>query len=519
MTSLLNRIDTVSDGLIQNQHRLYPHLVPMYRTIHRTKPRRLIFRAIRWVNPSRQFPLMNKSKEDFDKMSEEELKKAIIELNEIRKEALAIGNRYDQMISLIERGQLPYRIMWPEKKWMSMKDRMDRAKRLKAGSSNWEKNIDKKAVELRKSMLEKNIRLEDVSEIWDPIPAFKDPKKKYRPLRTTKFPEDPESVPEAEEIEERGERFRQPAPEEFREGEQQLGHRRHEGHEQPVALGEYIVRGPITAKEDTPEGHFPGWDMSIQEARESREREGLIPDDNWAKGKKRWNTAKISKVHSSPEESPQPSPKKATSIDFADDDEKAVFITPERPEAIQAAKTAYLVDRALGLNVTPRVDEKTIGDETGYLEEQIPGVDEIDMSDDQWNEAIANPEARESLYGIHLLDIVTGNSERHGGNLKFDPDAGKFYGVGNDSAFDGGRRMEFLNSTEGATMEVRQFSGDSEQYREEMGNYFDSHYSAEKSIGIIEKYGLDFDGLRRKNESLKETFVNSAMGFVSKGVS
>ena len=514
---LLTKIDAVTAGLLQLQHRLYPWLVPAYRTIHRTKPRRLIFRAIRWVSPERHFPLMSKSKEDFDRMDEAELKKAIIQLNDIRKEALAIGNRYDQMIDLISLGQLPYRIMWPENKWMSMADRLDRANRLKKGTDTWEKSIDKKAVELRKAMLDKGIKLQDVSEIWDPIPAFKDPKKKYQPLRRVKEPQDPEARREAEEIEERGEPFKLPSPEEFREGEKQIGHRTHEGHVAPVSMGEYIVRGPVTAKEDTPEGFFPGWDVSIQEAREQREREGLVPDENWTHGKKSWDTTKITKVHSSPEESDAPTPKKAKDLDFVDD-EKGVFITPSRPEAIMAAKMSYLVDRALGLNVTPRVAEKTIGDQVGYLEEQVTGVDELDMSDEQWNDVLSNRGARDSLYGIHLLDMVTGQTDRDGGNLKFDPDARKFYGVTNENAFGGGERMEYLSQKDDVGMAVRSFPGDSSQYEAEIGEYFDAHYSAEKSIGIIDKYELDFNNLRSKNEGLRDKFIESAMKFVTQGV-
>ena len=38
-------------------HALFPHLRPMYRTVHRRKPRELVFRAIRWVNPARMFPI------------------------------------------------------------------------------------------------------------------------------------------------------------------------------------------------------------------------------------------------------------------------------------------------------------------------------------------------------------------------------------------------------------------------------------------------------------------------------
>lgn len=502
------------------QHKLYPWLVPMYRTVHRKIPRTLIFRAIRWVNPERFFPLMAKSADDFANMNDEEIKKAVIELNEYRKESLAISNRYDQMISLIERGQLPYRIMWPEQKWMTMADRLDRAERLKKGTAIWEKAIDKKALEIRRVMLTKGIRLEDVKEIWDPIPAFKDPKKKYRPLRVRK---EPGTKPIASEVEDRGEKFRLPAPEEYREGEEQLGHREHEGHEVAVSLGEYVARGPITVKGETPDKIFPGWDSTVQEARESREDMGLIPEENWSHGQKRWNTAEITGVFSSPEESDEPTPRKARSVIFRDEipdggPEKAVFITPERPERIRAAKIAYLVDRAFDLKVTPRIAEKTIGDQEGYLAEQVSGVDEIDMSDEQWTDVLANSRTRESLYGISLLDVITGHSDRHGGNIKYDPSHRAFFATNNEDAFEGGTKMEFLRGGVSPTMEIRQFPGEVEQYREEIENYFDKHYSNDRAIGIIEKYELDFNNLRQKSETLKGAFTRNMMNTISKGV-
>ena len=53
------------------QHAVYSHLVPMYRTIHREKPRKLVLRAIRWVNPENFFPMMKKSKQDIEDMSKD----------------------------------------------------------------------------------------------------------------------------------------------------------------------------------------------------------------------------------------------------------------------------------------------------------------------------------------------------------------------------------------------------------------------------------------------------------------
>ena len=59
------------------QHVVYSHLVPMYRTIHREKPRKLVLRAIRWVNPENFFPMMKKSKQDIENMSKEDLEEAM----------------------------------------------------------------------------------------------------------------------------------------------------------------------------------------------------------------------------------------------------------------------------------------------------------------------------------------------------------------------------------------------------------------------------------------------------------
>ena len=66
-------IASLTKGLIQLQHARYPHLVPMYRTVHRTKPRNLVLRAIRWVNPKRMFPGAGLTRKEMDDMSSQEL--------------------------------------------------------------------------------------------------------------------------------------------------------------------------------------------------------------------------------------------------------------------------------------------------------------------------------------------------------------------------------------------------------------------------------------------------------------
>ena len=242
------------DGLLQKQHKLYPHLVPAYRTVHRTKPRTLVFRAIRWVNPERYFPLMSASADTIKKWSKDQWERAIVQYNEYRKEAQTIQNRYDQMIGLIEQGKTPYRIMWPEKKWLTLDERMDRAQALRKATTNWGMNIDKKGALMRTVGLNQHdTRLDDVDKLWenDNIPAFKDTKKGRDPdgykraLRTTR---DRKKVRDEARVDER--RFKTPAPEEMRDEERPLMYRPtptevEEEYERPTTQDELLVRGPI----------------------------------------------------------------------------------------------------------------------------------------------------------------------------------------------------------------------------------------------------------------------------------
>ena len=70
-------------------HALFPHLRPMYRTVHRRKPRELVFRAIRWVNPARMFPISQYDKKKLQSLSEEEFEEAFSELAKYRREAVS----------------------------------------------------------------------------------------------------------------------------------------------------------------------------------------------------------------------------------------------------------------------------------------------------------------------------------------------------------------------------------------------------------------------------------------------
>jgi len=182
------------------------HLVPMYRTVHRRIPRELILRAIRWVNPANFFksttgkPITELSDDDWRAMDRDELIKNITTLNEYREESLVIANRYDQMIALIDGGNTPYAVLWDTKdKWATLENRMDRAQDLKQGTANWEKQLDKTALRLRKILGEEKFNTEDgekshfgmIDELFDEdkgrIPFFKDITKKDKPwLRTTR---------------------------------------------------------------------------------------------------------------------------------------------------------------------------------------------------------------------------------------------------------------------------------------------------------------------------------------------
>ena len=139
-------------------HALYPHLRPMYRTVHRTKPREMVLRAIRWVNPERMFPLMSWDKKKMDSLSREEFEAAFAELAKIRREAHVISNRYDQMMNAIDAGQVPYHIPYAGINYMSLEEHRERATRLGAGAESWGWEIDQKAEEFKQIFEDKDWR-------------------------------------------------------------------------------------------------------------------------------------------------------------------------------------------------------------------------------------------------------------------------------------------------------------------------------------------------------------------------
>jgi len=173
--------------LFEKQHAKYSHLRPMYRTVHRKTPRRIVFRAIRWVNPARMFPKAMLTREEIANLSPEERAEAIAEIASYRREAHLIRNRYNEMISLIKEGNLPYYIKYAGVKVQTMEQYLERAERLKDGTDEWEFELDKKAVEFREEMGKKGEKFEDVDALWkDGLPPFYDPKrgrKKKAPMR------------------------------------------------------------------------------------------------------------------------------------------------------------------------------------------------------------------------------------------------------------------------------------------------------------------------------------------------
>jgi len=186
----ISEIGFLAAGLLQLQHARYPHLVPMYRTVHRKIPRPMVFRAIRWVNPKRMFPDAGFTEAELKGKSSDELERIIVQLNDYRGEAHVIHNRYNEMISMIQMGQLPYYIPYAgfdQQKWGTMQDYMDRAQRLKDGTEEWENTLDTQAVLIRSILRNRDgdekRKLDNIEGLWrnaagqEVAPNFYNPKK------------------------------------------------------------------------------------------------------------------------------------------------------------------------------------------------------------------------------------------------------------------------------------------------------------------------------------------------------
>ena len=186
----ISEIAFLATGLLQLQHARYPHLVPMYRTVHRKIPRPMVFRAIRWVNPKRMFPGAGLTEEEMKNMSSDELEKLIVKLNDYRGEAHVIHNRYNEMLDMIEMGELPYYIPYAgftQDKWTMLQEYKDRALRLKEGTEDWEDVLDNQAAAIKKILLNRDgddkRKFDDIDGLWQDAkgnpaaPNFYNPKK------------------------------------------------------------------------------------------------------------------------------------------------------------------------------------------------------------------------------------------------------------------------------------------------------------------------------------------------------
>ena len=146
------------------------HLRPMYRTVHRQVPRPMVLRAIRWVNPKRMFPIMNLTKEDMAKMDKAEFEKAFVELANYRKEAHVINNRYNQMLRMIDAGQLPYYIPYANitsQRYADLDKYRERAQRLGLGAADWGNEIDEQAEMFKAEYEKKHDLIDDIDGLWE----------------------------------------------------------------------------------------------------------------------------------------------------------------------------------------------------------------------------------------------------------------------------------------------------------------------------------------------------------------
>ena len=133
--------------------------------------------------------MMMSSPEDMQKWSGDQCDEGITALNNYRRTGQSILNNYNQQVSLIEQGKTPYAILFPEKKWLTLAERMERAQRLRQATRDWNMDIDKKAIQVRQICGGKQREdgsqwdLDSVDALWEQDgvetrPYFKDPKQK-----------------------------------------------------------------------------------------------------------------------------------------------------------------------------------------------------------------------------------------------------------------------------------------------------------------------------------------------------
>ena len=101
------------------------------------------------------------------------------------------------------------------------------------------------------------------------------------------------------------------------------------------------------------------------------------------------------------------------------DDGKGVFKT----ELYQNERAAYLIDRFLGINLTPPTTIRNLDGEVGSMQEFIPDAKMLyEIEQDQKSEYDFRNRHREEFMKMWVFDLIIGNQDRHGGNFLFSGD-------------------------------------------------------------------------------------------------
>lgn len=104
------------------------------------------------------------------------------------------------------------------------------------------------------------------------------------------------------------------------------------------------------------------------------------------------------------------------------DDGKGVFKT----ELYSNERAAYLIDRFLGINLTPPTTIRDLDGETGSMQEFIPDAKmyaELRLDEESNEEEHAFVEKhKEEFMRMWVFDMIIGNLDRHGGNFLFSGD-------------------------------------------------------------------------------------------------
>jgi hypothetical protein len=127
-------------------------------------------------------------------------------------------------------------------------------------------------------------------------------------------------------------------------------------------------------------------------------------------------------------------------------------------QLLSRAVASHEVDKLIGLNVCAQ--EKFGQDDQGNvvgISVQCDGAGvRSQFGTNEWGETktafldinYAEPEVQKGLYDLEALDYITGQFDRHRGNIFVDPDTGKVTGIDNDLAFPAVDRDDMIRSGE-----------------------------------------------------------------------